>query len=144
VKTVSDLLKTKGNEIWSTTPDASVYEALQAMAEKNVGALLVLEGEKIVGIFSERDYARKLVLEGKSAHTTPVRAVMTSAVIGIGQGHSIDECMALMSDRRIRHLPVLDGDRVIGIVSIGDVVKEVIQDQKFTIALLEEYITGRR
>jgi CBS domain-containing protein len=106
--------------------------------------LLVLESGKVAGIFSERDYARKVALEGKLAQDTPVRSVMTTTVIGIGKGHTIDECMALMTEKRIRHLPVLDGDHVIGIVSIGDVVKEVIQDQKFTIAQLEEYITGRR
>ena len=144
MRTVSELLSAKGNSIWSTRPNATVYEALQIMAERNIGALLVLESGKVEGIFSERDYARKVALQGKPALETPVREVMTSKVIGVEQNRTIDECMALMTEKRIRHLPVLDGDRLIGIISIGDVVKEVILDQQFTISLLEEYITGRR
>jgi CBS domain-containing protein len=141
---VGELLNAKGRVLWSTRPDASVYEALQLMADRNVGALAVLESNKLVGMFSERDYARKLILRGKFAKDTPVREVMTERVITVGLQETIDTCMQLMTQNRIRHLPVLEDGSLVGLVSIGDIVKEIISDQQSTIGLLEEYIVGRR
>ncbi len=138
--TVRSLLKAKERVTWSTTPDATVYEALQLMAERNVGALPVLDSRKLVGIFSERDYARKVILKGKFSRETLVREVMTEEVITVGPDLSIEECMELMSDRRVRHLPVIEREELIGIISIGDVVKSIISDQKHTITQLEDYI----
>lgn len=142
--TVRQILQSKGYDVWCTAPDVTVYEALQVMAEKNIGALVVLEGDRVVGIFSERDYARKVALRGKTSRGTPVHEVMTSRVVYVRPDQSIEECMALMTDKRIRHLPVLEGDRLIGIVSIGDVVKAVISQQQFIIEQLENYIAGSR
>jgi CBS domain-containing protein len=142
MKTVMQLLQTKGQDIWSITPDALVIDALKLMAEKRVGALLVLEVDQVVGILSERDYARKVSLQGKSSKTTPVREIMTQKVVYVRPEQSIEECMALMTDKRIRHLPVLDGNQLIVVISIGDVVKAVISEQEFIIAQLENYITG--
>lgn len=139
---VAQVLQAKGYDIWSVTPDTSVYDAIKMMADKEVGALLVLEGEKLVGIVSERDYARKVILKGKSSKDTPVREIMTSKVYYVRPEQTIEECMALMTAKRIRHLPVLDGDRLVGILSIGDVVKAVIADQEFLIQQLEHYITS--
>lgn len=141
---VSDILRIKGHAIWSTTPNASVYEALQLMAEKNVGALLVVDSQKLVGIFSERDYARKVILKGKLSRNTTVREVMTENVITVAPDRSVEDSMMLMTEKHIRHLPVLDKGELIGVVSIGDVVKEIISDQRFTINQLENYITGKR
>jgi len=142
--TVRHILQTKGNAIWSVTPDTSVYDALQMMAEKNVGALLVMSGVKLSGIFSERDYARKIILKGESSQTTAVKDVMTSMVVFVHPDQSIEECMALMTQKRVRHLPVFDHERLVGLISIGDVVKEIISDQQQTIQHLENYITGKR
>ncbi len=143
--TVSDLLREKGNVVWATRPDATVFEALELMAEKNIGAVLVLDENKLVGVMSERDYARKVILMGKSSRETAVCEIMTERVVCVRPSQTVAECMALMTEKRIRHLPVLDtGDRVIGIVSIGDVVKAVIAQQEFTITNLEQYITGAR
>jgi len=142
--TVRQCLKNKGNRIWSIHPDATVYQALQLMAEKDVGALLVIEGESVVGIFSERDYARKVILHGKTSRETPVREIMTQQVIFVDIDQSIADCMALMTNRHIRHLPVLEGDRLAGVISIGDVVKEIIAEQEHVITQLENYITGQR
>ena len=139
---VGQLLKTQGNEIWSLAPEATVYEALQIMSEKDVGALLVVDNGNLVGIFSERDYARKLILKGKFSKDTTVRELMTHEVLYIEPQSTIEECMALMTDKRIRHLPVLENDQLIGIVTIGDLVKQKISDQKFTIQQLEKYIAG--
>jgi CBS domain-containing protein len=139
---VAQVLQAKGYDIWSVTPDTSVYDAIKMMADKEVGALLVLEGEKLVGIVSERDYARKVILKGKSSKDTPVREIMTSKVYYVRPEQTIEECMALMTAKRIRHLPVLDGDQLVGILSIGDVVKAVIADQEFLIQQLEHYITS--
>ncbi|GIK42288.1 MAG: histidine kinase [Chloroflexota bacterium] len=143
MKTVNQLLQNKGSRVWSIGPDALVIEALKLMAEKEVGALVVLEGDQVVGILSERDYARKVSLLGKSSKTTPVREIMTEKVVFIRPEQTVEDCMALMTNKRIRHLPVIDGDRLVGVISIGDVVKEVISQQEFIIAQLENYITGR-
>ena len=142
--TVRDLLRIKGNEVWSIAPDASVYEALTLMAEKDIGALLVLDGGQLAGILSERDYARKIVLKGKASRETAVREIMTGKVMWTRPEQTIEECMALMTNKRIRHLPVLDEGRLIGVISIGDVVKSIISEQEFMIEQLENYITGKR
>jgi CBS domain-containing protein len=139
---VEQLLKTKGNEIWSIAPQATVYEALQIMSEKDVGALLVLDKGNLVGIFSERDYARKLILKGRFSKDTTVGELMTREVLYIESQSTIEDCMALMTAKRVRHLPVLENERLIGIVTIGDVVKQIISDQEFTIQQLERYIKG--
>ena len=142
--TVRQLLRTKGNEIWSVAPQATVYEALQIMSEKDVGALLVLDKGNLVGIFSERDYARKLILKGRFSKDTTVTELMTHEVLYVEPQSTIEDCMALMTAKRIRHLPVLEKERLIGIVTIGDVVKQIISDQEFTIQQLGTYITGGR
>ena len=143
MESVNQVLQTKGHEIWSVTPEILVFDALKLMADKNVGALLVLEGDKLVGIFSERDYARKVILRGKASMDTPVREIMSLQVFYVRPEQTIEECMALMTDRRIRHLPVLENDNVVGVISIGDVVKAIVlSEQKFTIKQLENYITG--
>ena len=139
---VVDLLKKKGHDIWSVSPDTPVYKALELMSEKNCGAVLVLEEEKLVGILSERDYARKVILKGKSSKDTPVKEIMSSKVVCIQPKQTIDDCMALMTDKRIRHLPVMEGETtLVGLISIGDVVKEVISEQEFIIHQLENYIS---
>ena len=141
--TVGRVLQGKGSDIWAIPPDSSVYDAIKLMAEKEVGALLVMEGEQLVGIISERDYARKVILQGRSSRTTPVRDIMTKRVLYAGPDQTIEECMAIMTDKRIRHLPVCHDGRVIGVVSIGDLVKSMISEQEFLIQQLENYITGR-
>lgn len=140
MRSVADLLHSKGNQVWAVAPDQTVLDALRMMAEKEVGALLVTSDEQLVGIVSERDYARKIVLKGKSSETTPVRDVMSSDVTSVSPNQTVEECMAVMTEKRVRHLPVLDGGRLVGIVSIGDLVKAVIEDQEFTIRQLEHYI----
>ncbi len=143
MKYVRDVLEKKGDDIWSVAPDTPVYKALQLMSEKNCGAVLVLHQEALVGILSERDYARKVILKGKSSKNTPVEEIMSQRVVCIQPDNTIDECMALMTDKRIRHLPVLkDEETLVGLISIGDVVKEVISEQEFIINQLESYITG--
>ncbi|MFQ5923253.1 MAG: CBS domain-containing protein [Anaerolineales bacterium] len=141
---IRQLLEGKGSEVWSTSPDASVYEALQLLAEKNIGALVVLRDGELVGVVSERDYARKVVLHGKTSMKTPVKEIMTEEVIAVGAGSTVEEAMALMTDKRIRHLPVVEGEEIVGVVSIGDLVKAIIADQEFTIDQLEKYISGTR
>jgi len=141
---IRQLLERKGSEVWSTSPDSSVYEALQLLAEKDVGALLVLQDGELVGIVSERDYARKVVLHGMTSMKTPVKEIMTEEVITVGPGITVEEAMALMTDKHIRHLPVLEGESIVGVVSIGDLVKAIIADQEFTIGQLENYISGTR
>ena len=141
MKTVRDLLQGKPAAVWSVSPDATVFEALAVLAEKGIGAVVVVEGGKLVGILSERDYARQVVLKGKASKETPVREIMTTRVMYVGLDQTIDECMALMTGKRFRHLPVLDGDALIGVVSIGDVVKAVISEKQFLIEQLETYIT---
>lgn len=140
MKTVLQLLQAKGTEVHKIALDARVYDALKLMAEKDVGALIVMDGAGIAGIISERDYARKVILQGKSSHDIPVREIMTGTVITVQPRHTVEHCMALMTSKRIRHLPVVDGDRLLGVLSIGDLVKEVIADQQATIRQLESYI----
>lgn len=145
MKTVGEILKVKGNRIWSVSPDSTIYEALQLMAEKEIGALLVLSGENnIEGIISERDYARKVILKGKSSKDTPAKEIMSTKVIYVNSSNEAEECMALMINKRVRHLPVIDNSELSGIISIGDVVKAVIDDKEVVIHELENYITGRR
>ncbi|MBC8176990.1 MAG: CBS domain-containing protein [Desulfobacteraceae bacterium] len=139
---IGQLLKTKGNEIWSIAPQATIYEALQVMSEKDVGALLVVHKGDVVGIFSERDYARKLILKGKFSKDTSVEELMTRKVLYVGPESTIEDCMALMTAKSVRHLPILKDERLIGIVTLGDVVKQIISDQEFTIHQLENYISG--
>ncbi|GBG13911.1 histidine kinase [Novimethylophilus kurashikiensis] len=140
MKTVRQLLEIKGNRVLSTTPDASVYDALLIMAEMEVGALVIMDGDQVAGIFSERDYARNVVLKGKTSRETPVRDIMTSKVISVAPENTVEDCMNLMSDKRIRHLPVLDHGKIVGMLSIGDLVKETIAHQQFLISQLENYI----
>lgn len=144
MKTVKDILRDKGYEVWSITPDATVYEALKFMADKNVGALLVLDGQAVVGMVSERDYARKVILHGRSSREIQVREIMSSKVYYVQPEQNIQDCMALMTDKRVRHLPVLENDRLVGVISIGDVVKAIIAEHESTIKHLEDYITGGR
>ena len=139
---VEDVLKVKGAQVWSIAPEASVLEGLKLMAEKDVGALLVMSNGQPVGIFSERDYARKVILLGLASKDTPVSAVLTRKVLCVSPERTIHECMALMTDKHIRHLPVLDNGRVVGMVSIGDIVKALISQQKFIIRQLENYIVA--
>jgi CBS domain-containing protein len=140
--TVRQLLRGKGHDVWHIAPDASVYDALKLMAEKGIGSLLVLDGEELVGIISERDYARKVVLKEKTTIDTPVKEIMTRKLVTLSPEQTIGECMSLMTDKRIRHLPVLENERLIGIISIGDVVKAIISQQEFMIEQLERYIEG--
>jgi CBS domain-containing protein len=142
METVRDILRDKGHNVWSVAPHATVFEALELMAAKNVGAVLVLDGGRLVGIMSERDYARKVTLLGKTSKDTPVSEIMTSRVLYVNADQTIQECMALMTEKRIRHLPVIEGDRVMGVVTIGDLGRAIISDQQFMLAQLEHYITG--
>jgi CBS domain-containing protein len=141
--TVARVLASKGPDVWSIAPDATVYEAIALMAQRGVGALLVMEGDRLVGIVSERDYARKVILQDRSSRDTLVSTIMTKDVVSVRPDHSIEACMALMTEKRIRHLPVVDGEQVIGILSIGDLVKYIIADRELLIEQLEGYITGR-
>jgi CBS domain-containing protein len=142
MRTIEQLLQVKGSDIWSIEPQTTAYNALQIMAEKNVGALLVIEKEKLMGIFSERDYARKVILKEKSSKNTSVGELMTREVIYINADSTLEESMALMTVKHIRHLPVLKNNQLIGIVTLGDVVRQIISDQKLAIRELEKYITG--
>jgi CBS domain-containing protein len=145
MKSVGDILRTKGNDVWSIAPQTTVFDALRTMADKNVGALVVVDNEKVVGIMSERDYARKVILLGKSSREIPVSEIMSSRVHYVHPEQDIEDCMQEMTDKRVRHLPVLDeNERLAGLISIGDVVKAIIADQEITIRHLENYITGGR
>ncbi len=137
---ISQILKTKGDKIWSIAPQETAYKALQLMSEKNLGALLVIDKGKVVGVFTERDYARKVILKGKSSKTTPVSELMTKEVLYVDLGTSVEDCMALMTEKCVRHLPVMEKRQLIGVVTTGDVVKQLIKDQKFKIQELERYI----
>lgn len=140
MKTIRELLQGKSGGLCTISPGARVFDALKLMAERNIGALLVVEADKLVGIVSERDYARKVILQGKSSHDTPVSEIMTERVVCVQPGNTVEECMALMSDKRIRHLPVIENDKLVGVLSIGDLVKETIAEQQFMIKQLESYI----
>ncbi len=140
MKTVKQMLQGKTSGVFTIDPDVPVIDALRQMAEREIGALPVVAGGKLVGILSERDYARKVMLQGKSSRDTPVRDIMTSKVVCVGPQRTVEECMALMTDKRIRHLPVIEHGELIGLLSIGDLVKEVISEQQTTIAQLESYI----
>jgi CBS domain-containing protein len=142
--TVGSILRDKGHDVWSVSPDESVLQAIRLMADKGVGALVVIAGGTLVGIMSERDYARKVVLQGKSSKDTPVSDIMTSPVVSVSPNHTVDECMSIVTARRIRHLPVVQDENVIGVVSIGDLVRRVVLTQGETIQFLQEYIVGRR
>ncbi|MFL6592045.1 MAG: CBS domain-containing protein [Luteimonas sp.] len=142
MRTVRHLLEAKAPEVFAIGPDAPVLDAIKLMADKRIGALLVMEAGTLVGVVSERDYARKVVLQGRSSKDTPVRDIMTAQVVSVGLQHSVDHCMQVMTERRIRHLPVLDGDAVLGVVSIGDLVKAVIEDQQLELDQLQRYIAS--
>jgi CBS domain-containing protein len=141
--TVAQILRYKGHDVWSVSPDESVFQAISVMAEKAIGSLVVIADDRLVGIISERDYARKVVLQGKSSKETRVRDIMTTPVLSVGPSHTVDDCMHIVTTKRIRHLPVVEGEKVIGIVSIGDLVRRVISTQGETIQYLQEYIVGR-
>ena len=141
---VADILKSKGHAVvHAIEPDDSVFQALQRMADKGIGALLVMQGDEVVGIVTERDYARKVALNGRSSALTLVRDVMTTSVMFVKPSQTSEECMALMTDNRLRHLPVMEGNRLVGLISIGDLVKDIISEQKFVINQLAQYISGQ-
>ncbi len=142
MKTIKQLLDEKGSDIWSIGPQETVFRAIKDMAEKEIGALVVLENGKLVGIISERDYARKVILKNKASHDTTVEEIMTTPVVCGDLDQTVDECMALITDKRVRHLPIIEQDRIIGMISIGDLVKSIIADQQFVIEQLEHYISG--
>jgi CBS domain-containing protein len=140
--TISEILSHKGNQVWSVSPDATVFEAIQMMADKNVGALLVVQNEKLVGIISERDYTRKVILQGKASRSTAVKEILSSHLVEVSPAHSVEECLRLMSDHRVRHLPVMEEGRIVGVISIGDLVNWIISAQTTTINQLQTYIAG--
>ena len=145
MKTAVELLKSKAHQsVYTITPAASVFDAVKLMADKDIGALLVMEGDKVAGIITERDYARKVALMSRSSRETPVREIMTSTVMYVRPSQTSEECMVLMTESRVRHLPVMDGNQLLGLISIGDLVKDIISEQKFIIQQLEHYISGDR
>lgn len=141
---VKHILEKKGNQVYSISPDQTVFEALKLMSEKKVGALLVMESDNVLGIMSERDYARKVILQGKTSKELKVSEIMSENVLCVDINNSIDECMAVMNSKRVRHLPVVENGKLTGILSIGDIVNAVIEDKEFTINQLTNYITGNR
>jgi CBS domain-containing protein len=141
--TISAILREKGGAIHFIAPDATVYEAIETMADRNIGALLVMNGQRLAGIISERDYTRKIALKGKQSKQTPVSEIMFSPVISVADDASVEECMELMTKHRIRHLPVLDGDRVVGVVSIGDLINWIIKTQREVLNSMEDFISGK-
>jgi CBS domain-containing protein len=143
MKTVKDILKAKKNEVWSISPTATVFEALKLMGEKEIGALVVMEKGEAVGIVSERDYARKVILKGKSSKNTLVQEIMTSHMFSVKPENTVEECMVLITAKRIRHLPVFDKNKFVGLISIGDVVKSIISEQEKLIEQLSDYIAGK-
>jgi CBS domain-containing protein len=142
MKTVKQILEAKGNQVWSINANETVYAALEKMAEKETGALMVMDSGKLVGILSERDYARKVILKGASSLKTPVKDIMTTKVPYVTLTNTLEECMALMTDKRCRHLPVMDQNMLLGVLSIGDLVKATIDEKEFLISQLEKYISG--
>jgi CBS domain-containing protein len=144
MKTVKNILRIKGSKVYSISPDDTVYEALSQMADKNVGAMLVFEGNNLVGMISERDYSRKTILKGRLSKETAVRDIMTTELVTVHPDDDIEECMELFTDKRVRHLPVIEKGKVVGIVSIGDIVKSIIDYKDFIIEELENYIKGKR
>jgi CBS domain-containing protein len=140
--TISEILSHKGSNVWTVSPDTMVFDAIQLMADKNIGALLVTEHDRLLGVLSERDYTRKIALKGKSSKQTPVREIISGRVVSVSPSHTVEDCMRLMTDHRVRHLPVLSGDKIFGIVSIGDLVNWIISAQTTTIHQLQTYITG--
>lgn len=142
MKTVRELLQAKGFDIWSVDAGSSVYDALQLMAEKNIGAVLVVEGDKPAGIMTERDYARKVILLSRDSRETPVRDIMVWNPVCVKPEQNVEDCMKIMTAKRFRHLPVTENEKLIGMISIGDIVKAIISDQQYTIEQLEQYITG--
>jgi CBS domain-containing protein len=142
VKTIRQLLRSKGQVVYTISPDATVLEALERMADRNVGALVVLRDGEVVGLVSEREYARSVILKGRFSKDTPVYEIMRDQVVCIGPTKKVDACMALMTENRVRHLPVLENGQLVGVISIGDVVKAIIEDHEFTIEQLEHYIRG--
>ena len=145
MKAAANILKSKPDPtVYTIAPNASVFDALKLMAEKSIGALVVTKGEQVVGIITERDYARKVILMARSSKETPVSDIMTSSVLYVRPDHTSDECMVLMTENRLRHLPVMDSGKLVGLISIGDLVKDIISEQKFIIEQLEHYITGER
>ena len=145
MKSAAQVLRSKPEQsVYSVTPSTPIIDAVKLMAEKNVGALLVMEGSKIVGMFTERDYARKVALMGRTSRESAVREIMSAPVLYVQPSHTNEECMALMTDNRVRHLPVLDGEKLLGVISIGDLVKDIISEQRFIIEQLEHYIAGDR
>jgi CBS domain-containing protein len=141
--TVGSILRYKGDDVWSVSPEDSVFEAIRLMADKGVGALVVIADDRLVGIISERDYARKVILQGRSSREAKVKDIMTSPVFSVGPDYTVDDCMRIVTTKRIRHLPVVQGEKLIGVVSIGDLVRRVISTQGETIQYLQEYIVGR-
>jgi len=141
-ETIASILQNKGSEIWSIDPDQTVYDAIALMAEKGIGALLILSEGKLVGVLSERDYARKIILQGRSSKSTRVGEIMTGDPVTVTLEHTVDECMRIITHHRVRHLPVMDGDRLLGVISIGDLVNAIIASQAQTIDHLHTYITG--
>ena len=141
--TVKEILAGKGTQAWTISADANVFDALRTMSKANIGALIVLDGDRIAGIMSERDYARKIILQNRMSQDTPVRDIMTSQIYGVTHETTAEECMALMTDKRIRHLPVLESGKIAGVVSIGDIVKSIISEQQVTIEHLQNYIMGK-
>jgi CBS domain-containing protein len=142
MRNVSQIIGRKGSRVVSVSREAPVLEAIRVMAEHHIGAVLVMEGGQLIGIASERDYARKVILQGRSSHDTPVAVIMTSPVVCVTPQDSLAECMTIMTEKHIRHLPVIDGEQVVGVISIGDLVKETIEEQKQEISLLQQYIAG--
>lgn len=142
-ETIASILHNKGGQIWSVGPEETVYDAIAMMADKGIGALLILSEGKLVGVFSERDYARKIILQGRSSKSTRVREIMTADPVTVTAAHTVDECMRIITHHRVRHLPVMDGDKLLGVISIGDLVNAIIAAQAQTIDHLHTYITGK-
>lgn len=139
---IRDILHNKGGNVWTVSPEATVLDAIHMMADKNIGALLVTKDDKLIGIISERDYTRKVILKGRASKDTPVREILSGHVIHVSPEHSVDECLRLMTEHRVRHLPVMEGHKILGVISIGDLVNWIISAQSSTIQQLETYITG--